>query len=234
MLLYLTPENTQAKDLDSLGLGHIYDDPSNLVRVPVFNGLFGYGCVFGSRESLPEPEIILALDRQEWTNYGKFAIGKYKGRDYDPASLARPTQIDSHPWKDINGKTWQIPIARRWFDHGGQYVTRCELPRFLSIDESGQWQHGGVLEKYESLWDLACTFHDNRAEAMAKAEPGQSVSFAMPDFDGICSAVFGANYRVSRYELAFLRCLSPRSFGEVLSLVVDDPGFDAITQKKTV
>lgn len=234
MLLYLTPESVQAKDLDSLGLRHIYDDPSNLVRVPIFGGPFGFGCIWGSRESIPEPKIVFKPDLQEFTNFGKFALGWYKGTDYEPEHLARPNPISHHPWQDANGKTWRIPIARRWQDNSGSPEIDCNLPRYLTVNESGQWVYGGILQRYAQLWDIAAEYHERRTAAMMQADEGGKFAFQMPGFDEICSAVWGTNYRVSRYELSFLKAITPSSFGEVLSLVVDDPGFDAISQKKTV
>jgi len=234
MLVYFVPESTQAKDLDALGLRHIYEDPSKLVRVPIFGGPFGMGCVFGSTESISEPQIGYFSDRQTVHNFGKFAIGIGKDASYEPESFARSSPLDSHSWKDANGNQWRIPIARRWNDRAGSLVPECNLPRFLTIDESGEWKYGGVLDRYSHLWGVAATFFANRAEALEKATPGNSYTFEIPDFDEVCSAVFGSNYRVSRYELALFKALTPQSFSEVLSLAVDDPGYEALTQKKTV
>jgi hypothetical protein len=234
MLLYFVPESTQIEDLESLGLRHIYEDPSNLVRVPIFGGPHGFGCVFGSKESLPESRIGYCPAQQEIQNFGRLAIGKYKDSKFDPESLLRSSPLSFHTWKDVNGMTWKIPIARKWTERGGNMACSCSLPQYLSISETGEWVYGGVLERYSQLWDVASQYYSSRSEAIRVANPGETYTFNVPDFDDICSAVFGANYRVGKYELAFLKALVPDSFSQVLSLVVDDPGFEELSQKKTV
>lgn len=231
MLSYFVQKDVSFGDLASIGLAHICEKPSALVCRQVIGGPFGFGYALGSTETIGEPRIGYYPDRQQIQNFGNFAIARDTESVFNPECLRRSSSIQSHPWQDWSGNTWQIPIARRWVDGSGNPVVQCALPRFLSVNETGDWVYGGVLPKHEKLWSLANKFVDDSLEAMESAT-GETFLIPMPNLDDVCDVVFGANYRVSKFEIAFLKTLIDSSCFEIMKLVKDDPGFEQI-QKKT-
>lgn len=232
MLSYFVEKSISFVDLASIGLAHICDDPNAFVCQQVINGPHGMSYAVGSTETIGGPRIGNYPARQEVKHFGKFAIARDTEAAINPECLRRSNSIKSHPWQDWSGNTWQIPIAQRWIDGNGNPMTITALPRYISIGDSGEWEFGGVLPKHEKLWELANRFYSERLKASEEAEIGTTFSVPIPSIDDVCDVVFGANYRVSRYELSFLKTLLPESIYEVMKLVIDEPGFMAI-QKKT-
>ncbi len=232
MISYFVEKAILFKDLASIGLAHICEKPSAFVCRQIIGGPFNHNFAIGSTETIGEPRIGYFRDRQEIQNFGKFAIARDTEATFDPACLLKSTAIQSHPWQDWAGNTWQIPIARRWLDGSGQLVVQCALPRYLEMNESGQWVYGGVLPRHAKLWELATKFEEDILEAIQHAVDGK-YTVPVPSLDDVCDIVFGTNYRVSKYELSFLKTLLDSSCYDVMKLVKDDPGFDQL-QKKTV
>lgn len=231
MLSYFVDKFVSFGDLASVGLSHICDNPSSLVCRQVFGGPLAFA--LGSTETISEMRIGYFPNAQEIQIFGKFAIARDTSVAFNPESLRRLNSIQSHPWQDWSGNTWQIPIARRWVDGSGNPVVQCALPRFLSINDSGDWVYGGVLPKHEKLWAFVNQFLDDITAACEGVEPGASYNIPMPSLNDICDLVFGTNYRVSKFEIAFLKTLMDSSCFEIMKLVKDDPGFEQL-QKKTV
>lgn len=231
MLSYFVENNVSFDGLASIGLAHVCEKPSSLVCRQIIGGPFGFGYSLGSTETINESRIGYFQNRQEIQNFGKFAIARDTEQTFNPDCLRRSNSIQSHPWQDWAGNTWQIPIARRWVDSLGQPVIQCALPRYLSINNDGNWVHGGVLPKHEKLWTLATKFFDDSIEAASTAT-GDTYSVPLPKLDDVCDVVFGTNYRVSKYEIAFLKTLLEYSSFEIMKLVTDDIGFEQL-QKKT-
>lgn len=232
MLSYFVANHTSFADLPSLGLAHICDKPNSLVCRQIIGGPFGFGYALGSTESIDERKIGYYQDRQEIRNFGKFAIARETALVFSPTSLRRSNAIQSHSWQDWADNTWDIPIARRWVDGSGNLAVQCALPRFLELNEDGNWIHGAVIPKHGKLWALANKFVDDSLLAMESAT-GDTYMIPMPSLDDVCDIVFGTNYRVSKFEIAFLKTLMESSCYEVMKLVKDDPGFEQL-QKKTV
>jgi hypothetical protein len=232
MLSYFVRDSIEFNDLASLGLAHICEDSSKFVKRQIISGFESYHWAIGSTETISEARIGYYPGRQEIQDFGSFAIARDTESKFDPACLLRSSAVDSHPWQDWNGNTWKIPIARRWVDGMGGLAVDCALPRFLSIDQSGDWVYGGVVSKYEKLWKLANKYFSDSMEAIKKAH-GDTYTVPLPSLDDICDVVFGANYRVSKYEIAFLKVFLVSSNHQIMKLVADDPGFEEL-QKKTV
>jgi hypothetical protein len=232
MLQYFVRDSIEFADLSSIGLAHICEDASKFVKRQVLSCIGDYRFAIGSTETISEPRIGYFPTRQEVQDFGTFAIARDTEAKFDPACLLRSTSISSHPWKDWQGNTWQIPIARRWVDGSGGPQFACELPRYLTI-ESNTWVYGNVLPKYKSLWDLASKFFDGIVDSERSVAPGENYKIAVPSIDDVCNFVFGSNYRVSQYEMAFLKSLTIDSVFTICNLVIDQPGLESI-QKKTV
>lgn len=231
MLLYFVKDDVDFNGLGAIGLGHICDKPSSFSKRQVLGGPFGCNWAIGSTETIAEPRIGYFPNRQELKDFGKFVIARDTETTFCPDALLRANAVGSHPWQDWAGNTWQIPIAQRWIDGDGNPMLMNALPRFLSIGDSGEWEFGGVLPRHEKLWNLAAKFYSDRIEASLEAT-GDTFTVPIPPIDEVCEVVFGANYRVGRYELSFLKTLLPSSVYEIMKLVIDEPGFIAL-QKKT-
>lgn len=232
MICYFVPAAVSFSDLARYNLSHICDAPDDLVCRQLVSGPFGYQFAVGSKQTLPEARIGYFPEKQEITNFGSFAIARDNQSEFSPASLLRPDAVPFHPWLDWSNREWRIPIARRWVDYNGSPIVKCALPQYLSINEAGSWVYGGVLPRHQKLWDLANKFQSDAAEAYQSAT-SDSYFIPMPSLDDVCDVVFGANYRVSKYEIAFLKVLCDNSAYSIMRLVVDDPGFELL-QKKTV
>jgi hypothetical protein len=233
MLLYFVPSQTAVSPpLNTIGLAHIVDQPGDLMTRQVTTGPMGVpGVVIASKHSISESELGYFVDRQEWKTFGKFAIGKQKDAPIKPESLRRPSAIDGHIWTDWAGNKWEIPIARRWVDGSNGPIANCNLPRSLGLDENGKWVYDEVLPHLKKLWSMATDFF----ESCVNSEPigDNQVSIKLPELDDICSVVFGANYRVTKFEMSFLQVLTQESLVAVLDLLIDMPGLNQL-QKKTV
>jgi len=233
MLCYFVRESIEFKTLDSVGLGHICETPGSFVKRQLVNGPFGTNWAIGSTETIGESRIANYPTRQRVQDFGKFAIALDTESEFNTDCLFRKKNaISSHPWQDWSGNTWQIPIAQRWVDSQGNPALTNNLPQFLSVNENGDWVYGGVLPRHENLWKLAMDFHSERLRA-SEESTGDTISIRLPSLDDIANVVFGANYRVSKYELGFLKVLMASSNYEIMKLVTDEPGF-AELQKKTV
>src|SRR5574343_294678 len=237
MLLYFTSEEIKnAEHLKQIGLGHIFETTTDLVRVPIFGGPQGFGVVWGSSLSLPESKIGYFPAKQQIHFFGRFGIGQYKGEAFRPESLLRPSAVSHHSWKDHLNREWRIPIARRWVEKdGGGLSWACELPQMIGVDEDGRWRKKGVISKYQELWTLANEYYSARAEAIEAASDDQAntYTFKLPDIDRLFDGVFGVNYRVSKYELTVLDVLTTSTAVEIAKLIVDDPGWDELQKKRT-
>lgn len=232
MLSYFVRDSIEFKDLASLGLSHICEDSSKFVKRQVISGFADYQWAIGSTETINESRVGYYPGRQEIQDFGSFAIARDTEQTFTPDCLLRSSAVDSHPWQDWSGNTWQIPIARRWTDGTNGLAIGCALPRFLSINKTGEWVYGGVVTKHEKLWKLANKYFTDSMEAIEKADGG-SYFVPLPDLNDVCDIVFGTNYRVSKYEIAFLKTFVDSSSFQIMKLVVDDPGFEQL-QKKTV
>lgn len=222
------------KHLEELGLSHIAESPSDIIVRDIINGPGASIQAIANKHSIPnDSHLGYFADRQDVFEFENFAIGMIKG-DWGPSAIERTDAIDSHPWQDWKGRSWKIPIAKRWESEDGQCQFRCALDRTLKVDRSGEWVFGDVLPKHRALWDLATDFFDRLAKAQKIAQDDQSTSYLMPsvELSDLCSIVFGANYRVSKYEMGAMEILRAKDQFEIMNLVIDMPGF-ALLQKKT-
>lgn len=233
MLVYFVPENIQFENLASIGLSHICDRPQDFLRRQLISGPHGFQWVIGSKESIPETSIGYFPGRQETQSFTKFAIGRFTDSPFNPESLLRKTAVSGHEWTDWAGNKWTIPVARRWVDSDGKLTVQNSLPQFLSINDQEEWVFGGVLPRYAALWRIATEFFAASITAESEAETGQTYTVSLPDLDDICGIVFGANYRVSKYEMAFLKSLTAADLIAIMRLVIDEPGFEQLQKKTT-
>lgn len=233
MLVYFVPDHIQFENLGSIGLAHICEKPQDFLRRQLINGPHGFSWVIGSKESIPENSIGYFPGRQETQTFGKFAIGRFTDSPFNPESLRRKTAVSGHEWTDWAGNKWTIPVARRWVDSDGKLAVSNPLPQFLALNDQDEWVFGGVLPRYAELWRIATEFFDESIKNEAEAEPGSTYKIWLPDLDDICSIVFGANYRVTKYEMAFLKSLTAADLLPIMRLVIDEPGFEQLQKKTT-
>lgn len=222
------------KQLEELGLSHIADSPTDIIVRDIINGPGASIQAIASRHSLRiDSQLGYFPDRQEVCEFDRFTIAKIKDES-SPALLERKETIESHSWTDWRGQSWKIPIAKRWKEEDGLPRYRCALDRSLKVDRSGEWVLGDVLPKYKALWELATDFFDRLLNVQKVAETEQSSSYMVPsvELDDLCSIVFGANYRVSKYEIGMLEILRQRDQFDIMNLVIDLPGLTQL-QKKT-
>jgi len=237
MFLYFIPGlvSVNAAKLVDVGLSHIVDQPQDLVAREAIRGPNGGGgCVFTSSRSVAENRVGHYPDKQTWQKFDKFWIGKFNDEPTEIKRLERAELQRHHTWKDWQGNAWKIPIARKWQSFDGRLVPACVLPNYLQLNEQGEWVFGGILPHLARLWDFAVEFQDKRMKAADIAiEKNQSTyEFELPGLNEVIETVIAINYRVSKFEISLLKVLQVDSAGEIMRLVVDDPGLEEL-QKKT-
>lgn len=145
-------------------------------------------------------------DRQTWRRMPPIAgqpcvsVGFWNDARPTPESLRVEQPLRGSAVRLRDGNDWIVPLARAWSDdaRGGAY---CALPGTLTLDDAGEWQRGGIESRYAQLWDLATQYWDSLWSAPLE---GQTVRFDFPRAHDAAVEALGANYRISRGEVALL------------------------------
>jgi hypothetical protein len=147
-----------------------------------------------------------------------------------PADLARADQIPGKSLTLADGHRWLVPNARIITEFGGVV---CNLKSSFDLDdETGDWIRGQVLPQYRKIWDHATAYVDSRNQAIEKAEPGELVSWEIPDWQRMVVDALQVNYRVSARELATLGVLVTGLAQDVAKVLIDEEGYAKLKKKE--
>jgi len=232
-LLYYIPGASGSLDRDAAeaaGIGHAFAGTSISSR-ECGGPDGGRGQVVGVDGSL----VGYFPDRQTWTLAAWLGDGVWIGVDGDvePESLERDEIVPGHLVTLADGRQWRIPVARM-VSEVGAFVA---LPTRRSLDESGKWVAGEVVERYSRLWDYASRYWDavfGSAQEVADSDGEERVSLTF-DFDGQTDAAveaLSANYRIGKGEASALEILDDGSVSAILNALVDIPSLVELKKKR--
>ena len=137
-------------------------------------------------------------------------VGMYTDDPPGPDSLARKDQIDGEWLKLDDGRQWLAPTARKRFEADGELFWSYNVPRRLTLDESGAWVPGDVKPRYQRLWQDAL-----RCEA--SVIDGSDVV----DLDELAIRALQINYRISAVELDLLGIYDENARTAIVSALID-------------
>lgn len=242
------PSDINQGGLSRWGLSYLVDDltgdPSSEVRLHArgCTGIEGVeGMVVGSSANWQVEEVKLH-DGIEWRKFPKSfiqgeddsirpSLGMVKGQPLpSPADLARAEQIPGKSITLADNRKWLIPNARVITEFGSAV---CNLKSSFDLDdETGDWIRGQVLQPYRKIWDHANGYLNSKMEAIANAEPGEMISWEIPDWQAMVVDALQVNYRVSARELATLGVLVTGLANDIARVLVDEDGWERIKKKE--
>lgn len=251
------PSEINQAGLSRWGLSYLVDDLTGLangddairLHARQCTGIEGVeGMVVGSSANWPV-EAVKLHEGIEWKKFPKTvinqgggdagevdskllpSIGTVKGQSLPgPLDLKRAEQIPGKFLTLADGNKWLVPNARVITELGG---AACNLKCSFDLDdETGDWVRGQVLAPYRKIWDHANAYMESKLEAIIKAEPGETVSWEIPDWQAMVVDAMQVNYRVSARELATLGVLVTGLANDVACVLVDDDGWERIKKKE--
>lgn len=232
--LYFLP-NQRASKVDgdllaSFGLSHICDrkDQQTHARDVVANGPGGLaGAVVGVADKW-EAEEVKQSPELHWKAFPKSHAANQAWLGWKelpkPAEIARGHQLPGEWLTLADGEKWLVPVAKKASPSG----LVCALPCTFDLDEeTGRWLPNRVRRDYASLWEHAVACH----LAIMSAATNDSQSYEIPNAELLVPEVLSANYRVSARELATLGVLDSNIIGQVVRVLLDYSGMEALKKK---
>jgi len=169
------------------------------------------------------------LPAQEWRQApgARYWVGMWRSARPTAAELLRPGDeiVDGRP-VDLGGEAWLVPVARRWTLHEDAPRWYPALETSVSLDANGELVTGNVVPRLAELWEDA----QSVAETIFNAEnAGGAVQLDGKEQFARCVRVLATNYRLGLAECGLLELLTTRNMAEVLRVLVDLPGLQALT-----
>ena len=190
-------------DVRKLGLGYAFDEVptvTEIARGHTPTGKPGYLLVDESRMNGFTPQY--RPQEQTWRKFGTMAVGFYNDAPPKPKDLERNELLTGRYATLSDGNEWIVPIIYVW--QGTDRQTK--LPKFVDVDEHGNFCEGEVIEKYLPLVERMGPFFDQWCEAV-KIAAADGGTFAVDYKPEDCAAILATNYRVGPKELAMGRVL---------------------------
>ena len=228
-LYYLPGKGASLKiqDLRAAGLGYTFERSFTPAPLLGSGPDGGQGVIVADDRCVPSAKIGMYADKQVWRKIPQrdVWIGYYTAERPTPGDLIRSDPLPGHLVTLGDDNQWLIPIARGAAEQEDEMVGVCSLPTVRDLDEEGHWMIGGVLPKYERLWQIAQKWWALMCTKIsgASTEDDEPVVF---DFDGENEAavdVLTANYRVGAIEAAALGLLNSQTVGAIFMALVDWP-----------
>lgn len=233
----------RAEDLDRLGLSHAFAPsrgrgPSS-TAVQSGPGDVGRGALVAP-PSVPVDRVrITDDDRQVWApfpNQGASEtpplwVGYWAAEPPTPDEVVRPDPLPGHAVELADDRLWTIPVARRFTPNAAEKWASA-IPRRCTLNGSGEWVFGAVLERHAELWEAAERYWDLFSSAVLAREDhadGDAVEIRLPELlDGACTAI-AANYYLSRAEIGLLGLLDETAAARVMHALIDGPALTRYT-----
>lgn len=224
VFLYWIPNVTSisVEQLRAHGLGYAFDD----FRTPrgVDSGPDGMKGVVVCNGDNRDGGLGYWPGRQTWRKIpGKDAwCGCYTDDKPRPDDLARKHQVTGRWLRLDDGHKWLVPMARRWLELDDQLLWDYNLPRRLSLNETGEWALGDVKPQYEQLWKLAMAYEEAYQDAVANSDGDGTVRFRFDDIDKLGVGALQVNYRVSAVELDLLGVYDDAIRQQIIDVLMDN------------
>lgn len=250
--LYFIPRDvTRAADLAGFGLAYAFEQGApGLSFCTCRNGPGGMsGTVVGDDRA--GKAIGYYPDKQTWRkrpetrqpgdeatgqpgSQAAVWVGIYNDARPKPADLLRSDALAGHAVRLCDGNDWIIPVARAATEQGGELRYFAKLPRRLDFDENGRWMSSTIVDRYQRLWDVACSFWNSFTGAgVTRGEDGVELQMEFGDLVAGAVAALGTNYRVDAIEVALLGLFDEGNCGRVLQALIDWPVIAEFLQKKS-
>lgn len=192
---------TNLEQIRSFGLGYAFDEMpvvSKLERTPT-----GRPGVLIVDEARLSPRIgRYKPSEQTWRTFGNMAVGYYSDAKPTPSDLIRREALPGRYVTLSDGNEWLIPQVYLWEDDRAVKA----LPKFMDVDEHGEWVEGDVVAKYAPLVTRLTPFFDKWCESVKQAVE-KGTDFTLDYSIDHCTAVIATNYCVSPRELAILQAI---------------------------
>jgi hypothetical protein len=156
-----------------------------------------------------EPALVRIRPELVWVNGGAVWIGHDPKNSPTPELLQRVEMLSGELVKMADSREWIIPKARAWSgaENGAGWLPM--LPTAAVLDEAGHWTSGGIVKRYQRIWDLAARWFDFRLEALGgeEDEERELAGYTVAEMlDAVCE-LLTANYRLGRREISILGLL---------------------------
>jgi hypothetical protein len=183
-----------------------------------------------------EPALVRIRPEVVWTKGGVVWIG------HDPENLATPEsllRVDPLPGDLVrmaDQREWIIPKARAWSGDESAAGWVAMLPTVGKLDDEGKWTSGGIVKRYQHLWDLAARWFDSRLDSLGgqEDEERELAGYTVAEmFDAVCELLV-ANYRLSRQEVSILGLLDTSCAARAMDSASDWAAFVEYQSKKVL
>lgn len=221
--LYFFPEAQGAPIPESVGLGYVGDS----VTTREVNTPHGRGWLVTAAGSASDAKYN--QEKQTWRKIpGKFSkvpawCGYWNDRPPTVDDLARKNQLPGELVTLADGKQWLVPVLRKYRqDDSPGLVYDISLPTMLDYSDDGDLTVGEVAPQYRQVWEMGLKVGQSLAWGdegdEASVDFGQVVEFAGP--------LLGLNYRVSMFELVFLKLVGVKEAEQIVRVALDLKGME--------
>lgn len=221
--LYFFPDLQGFIDFERLGLGHAGTGVTTReANTPHGRGILAMS---GGQSSDAKYED----DKQTWRKIPeKFCkvpawCGYWNDRPPTVDDLARKNQLPGELVTLADGKQWLVPVLRKYRqDDSPGLVYDISLPTMLDYSDDGDLTLGEVAPQYRQVWEMGLKVGQSLAWGdegdEASVDFGQVVEFAGP--------LLGLNYRVSMFELVFLKLVGVKEAEQIVHVALDLKGME--------
>lgn len=152
-----------------------------------------------------------APDDQTWYECadGAFWLGWFNDDPPTPFDLQRRREITGTPIETVDGQIWQIPALRR---EDGTPRLRC----VVGIDRSGRLTFDEPAPPYAALWALV-------RRCVQRMQGGLGECLTNEDAFELYTTAMSFNYRVSMWELGFLKLIEVSAMVPTILAVLNLP-----------
>lgn len=194
---------TNLAAIAELGLSYAFDTMPTVAAIPrgaTPNGKPGF--LLADESRMNGYSVFYRPKEQTWRTFGDVSIGYYNDSPPTPKELLHQEHLPGRVATLADGNDWIVPVIYLW--EGTDKATK--LPKFLDVDDDGNFREGSVIEKYLPLVERISPWFDMWVEAAKKAVANDT-EFTVDYKPEDCAFILGHNYRVGPRELAMRRVL---------------------------
>ena len=231
-LYYLPGPTTRSiKQVREAGLSYAFDSDQCTPAGVMERGLDGGAGVVAADPSRVDM-IGLYPDKQTWRKIPGKEIwaGFYTDDRPKPADLERKNRLNGHLVELLDGNQWLCPVARSIGEQDGTLTWDYAVPTRSKLNDEGQFEEGGPIEKYAVLWELASRWNDVRKGAFQESDC-ETVSFSFDNVHHEAVAALATNYVIGPVECDLLGLLGQDAAVDILDALIDQPTWIDLLKK---